>query len=377
MAVRTRTVTELMTASAHEQVVFVAEREAELRAIIAIHSTALGPSLGGVRFWRYASERDALADALALSEAMTRKASIAGLHQGGGKAVVLWDDPDRPRPPELLAALGRAIDALGGRYLAAEDVGATTADMDALADVTPWVTGVSESRGGSGDPSPVTAQGVLHAMHAVCAHLDGDSDLRGRRVVVQGAGHVGTHLARLLVDAGALVTVSDLFDGRADALARALDVAAVPADAAVTTPCDILSPNALGGVIEAPVVDRLRCRAVVGAANNQLAADGVDVLLAARGVLFAPDVVVSAGGIVNIAEELTGYDRGRALERVARIEATLTAVLAEAAARGITPQRAAEEIADRRVREEGAGRRWQPGDPAAWTNGAPLTKLRP
>src|SRR5262245_40493371 len=163
MPVRTRTVTELMTAAGHEQVVFVADRHAGLRAIIAVHSTALGPSLGGVRFWRYASERDALADALALAHAMTRKASIAGLHQGGGKAVVLWDDPDRPRPRELLHALGRAIDDLGGRYLAAEDVGATTADMDGIADVTPWVTGVDESRGGSGDPSPVTAWGVMHA----------------------------------------------------------------------------------------------------------------------------------------------------------------------------------------------------------------------
>src|SRR5262245_39136207 len=150
MSVRSRTVTELMTASGHEQVVFVADRDVSLRAIIAIHSTALGPSLGGVRFWRYSSEREALADVLALAAAMTRKASIAGLHQGGGKAVVLWDDPERPRPPELLHALGRAIDELGGRYLAAEDVGASTADMNGLAAVTPWVTGVSESLGGSG-----------------------------------------------------------------------------------------------------------------------------------------------------------------------------------------------------------------------------------
>ena len=377
MPVRTRTVTELMSGAGHEQVLFVAEHDVGLRAIIAIHSTALGPSLGGVRFWRYPSEREALADVLALAAAMTRKAAIAGLYQGGGKAVVLWDEPDRPRPRPLLEALGRAIDGLGGRYLAAEDVGATTADMDALDDVTPWVTGVSESRGGSGDPSPVTAYGVLHAMHAVCAHLDGDRALHGKRVVVQGAGHVGTHLARLLVDAGAHVVVSDLFDARAQALARELGVESVPAEVAVTTPCDILSPNALGGVLDAPIVGRLRCRAVVGAANNQLATDGVDVMLAERGVLFAPDVVVSAGGIVNIAEEFTGYDRARALARVAGIEAMLTRVIDDAAARGVTPQRAAQDLADRRVREEGAGRRFTPGDPAAWTNGAPLTRLRP
>ncbi|MFI5046108.1 MAG: Glu/Leu/Phe/Val dehydrogenase [Acidimicrobiia bacterium] len=377
MPVRTRTVTELMTTAGHEQVVYVAERAVGLRAIIAIHSTALGPSLGGVRFWHYDSERDALADALALSEAMTRKAAIAGLHQGGGKAVVFWDEPDRPRPRALLHALGRAIDALGGRYLAAEDVGATTADMDALVEVTPWVTGVDESLGGSGDPSPVTAWGVLHAMHAVCAHLDGDRGLLDRRVVVQGAGHVGTHLARLLVAAGAQVMVADIDASRADALARELGVGSVTAHEAVTTPCDILSPNALGGVLDARTAERLECRAVVGAANNQLTTDGVDVLLAARGVVFAPDFVVGAGGIINIAEEFTGYDRARALDRAAGIEATVTRVLDEAAARGCTPLRAAEELADRRVRDEGGGRRWQPGDPAAWTNGAPLIRLRP
>src|SRR5215510_11276226 len=234
MPVRTRTVTELMTASGHEQVVFVANRDVGLRAIIAIHSTALGPSLGGVRFHHYDTERAALADVLALSEAMTRKAAVAGLHQGGGKTVVFWDDPEQARPRELLHVLGRAIDALGGRYLAAEDVGATTADMDALAEVTPWVTGVDVARGGSGDPSPVTAWGVLHAMHAVCAHLDGDRELRGRRVVVQGAGHVGAHLGQLLVDAGAHVAVSDLVSERAVSLADSIGATVVDARDALT-----------------------------------------------------------------------------------------------------------------------------------------------
>src|SRR5215472_6817576 len=191
MPVRTRTVTELMTAAGHEQVVFVADRDVGLRAIIAVHSTALGPSLGGVRFHHYDTERAALTDVLALSEAMTRKAAVAGLHQGGGKAVVFWDDPERTHPRELLHALGRAIDALGGRYLAAEDVGATTADMDALAEVTPWVTGVDVRDGGSGDPSPVTAFGVVCAMRAALRELDGDGSLRNRTVHVVGIGHVG------------------------------------------------------------------------------------------------------------------------------------------------------------------------------------------
>jgi glutamate dehydrogenase/leucine dehydrogenase len=377
MPVRTRTVSELMTAAGHEQVVFVAEREVGLRAVIAIHSTALGPSLGGVRFWHYDSERDALADVLALSEAMTRKASIAGLHQGGGKAVVFWDQPDRPRPRALLHALGRAIDDLGGRYLAAEDVGATTADMDALAEVTPWATGVDPARGGSGDPSPATAWGVVHAMHAVCAHLDGDRTLTGRRVVVQGAGHVGSHLARFLVRAGAEVTVSDLYPDRARVIADELGVATVAHEDVLSAPCDLLSPNALGGVLDAEAVGRVRCRAVVGAANNQLASPGIAAALASRGVLFVPDFVVSAGGIVNIAEEFNGYDRDRAFAHVATIETTTARVLDDARRRGVTPQRAAVERADRRVTEEGRGRRWQPGDPAAWTGGAPLTRLRP
>lgn len=376
MPVRTRTVTELMGAAGHEQVVFVADRDVDLRAVIAIHSTALGPSLGGIRFWRYENERDALVDVLALSQAMTRKASIAGLHQGGGKAVVIWNDPSSPRSRGLLHALGRAIDDLGGRYLAAEDVGATTADMDAIAEVTPWVTGVDESRGGSGDPSPVTAVGVLHAMRAVAAHLDG-GDLRGRRVVVQGAGHVGSHVARLLAADGVEVVASDLFRERAEALAEEVGAAVVGHEDALTTPCDLLSPNALGGVLDEQTIPRLRCRAVVGAANNQLGAVDADRALAERGILFAPDFVVSAGGIINLAEEFTGYDRGRALARAAGIGPALARVLTTAAERGVTPQRAAVDLADARVRDEGAGRRWRPGDPAAWTDGQPLTRLRP
>ena len=312
MAVRTRTVTELMGVAGHEQVVFVAERDVGLRAIIAIHSTALGPSLGGIRFWRYANEREALVDALALSEAMTLKASIAGLHQGGGKAVVFWDDPDAPRSRELLHRLGRAIDDLGGRYLAAEDVGATPADMNGLAEVTPWVTGVDEALGGSGDPSPMTAWGVLHGMRAVRTKLDGERELRGQRVLVQGVGHVGARLARLLVDEGAEVVVSDVRAERADALVRELGVASVPYEHALSTACDILSPNALGGVFHDGTIPQLACRAIVGAANNQLGTPDADRALAERGILFAPDFVVGGGGIINIAEEFTGYDRTRA-----------------------------------------------------------------
>ena len=376
-SVRGRSVTDLMARHGHEQVVYVADANAGLRAIIAIHSTALGPSLGGVRFRNYDTEADALDDVLRLSEAMSLKASISGLHQGGGKAVVRWDDPDRARPQVLLEALGRAIDDLGGRYLAAEDVGATTADMNGLARVTPWVTGVDEAQGGSGDPSPVTAYGVLHGMRAAMAELDGDSTLRDRHVVIQGVGHVGAHLARLLVEDGARVTVADVFTARADALARELGVDTVASEVAFATSCDVLAPCALGGALDDVTIPQLRCRAVVGAANNQLGTLTADAQLADLGILYAPDFVVNAGGIINLAEEFVGYDRARALERTAGIETTTAEVFRVAREQGIPPGRAAEALARRRIEVEGAGRRWQPGDPAAWTNGKPLTRLRP
>jgi leucine dehydrogenase len=313
---------------------------------------------------------------------MTWKAAMAGLHQGGGKAVVLWDRPDEPRPPELLAALGRAIDGLGGRYLAAEDVGATTADMDALAAVTPWVTGVSESLGGSGDPSPVTAFGVVCAMRAALhahsgLHAGKQESLHGRRVVVQGAGHVGAHLVRLLVDDGAEVLVADRDPARAARVAEATGCAVVEAEHALTTWCDVLAPCALGGVLTEEVAPHLRCKVVVGAANNQLANRRADLAIAARGILVVPDFVAGAGGIVNIAQEFTGYDRDRAYAETARIEATTTRVLEWARHDGVTPTVAALAMARRRVEEEGQGRRWRPGDPAAWTEGRPLVRLRP
>ncbi|MCZ7527115.1 MAG: hypothetical protein M5U14_12470 [Acidimicrobiia bacterium] len=281
-------VTELMADAGHEQVVFVTDRPSGLRAVIAVHSTALGPALGGIRFWRYRSEEEAVVDVLRLSEAMTCKAAVAGLHQGGGKAVVLVDDPRRPRDETLLRALGRAIDELGGRYLAAEDVGATTRDMDLIARETPWVTGVSEADGGSGDPSPATALGVLHGMRAACGEAFGDRDLAGRRVVVQGAGHVGACLVHLLVEAGARVGVADVRPEPVAELVDRLEVEGLDPATVLEQPCDVLSPCALGGVLDEGSVPRLRCQVVAGAANNQLASRVVDDLLAERGILYAP-----------------------------------------------------------------------------------------
>jgi leucine dehydrogenase len=373
----TDALTEQMAARGHEQVVFVADPSVGLRAVIAVHSTALGPSLGGVRFWRYAHEDDAIVDVLRLSEAMTLKAAAAGLHQGGGKAVVLVDDPDVPRTPALLHALGRAIHELGGRYLAAEDVGATQRDMDLLADVTPWVTGVDPAHGGSGDPSPVTAVGVVAAIRAVLAHLDGDPTLAGRRVAVQGTGHVGTHLVEQLAAAGASVVVADVDAGRAEAVAAAHGATVVDAGEILVQECDVLAPCALGAVLDSATVPELRCRAVCGAANNQLADDAVDDLLAGRGIVYVPDFVANAGGIINIAEEFTGYSRARALERTERIGDTVRQVLDVGRAEGLPPGRAATRMARIRVEAEGAGRRWAPGDSAAWTDGEPLRSLRP
>src|SRR5215207_1180885 len=369
-------VTELMIERGHEQVVFVADAPSALRAVIAVHSTALGPSLGGIRFWRYPSERDAVVDVLRLSEAMSLKAAAAGLHQGGGKAVVLCDDPDEPRSEPLLQAMGRAIDELGGRYIAAEDVGATPRDMQVIASETTWVTGI-DAPGGSGDPSPMTAYGVLCSMQSVAEELDGDQSLAGKRVVVDGVGHVGSRLARLVVEAGARVAVADVNQERVDALVRELGAEPLALDRALEEPCDILSPCALGGALNEKTIPQLQCRAVCGAANNQLADADDDDALAARGILYAPDFVVNAGGIINLAEEFVGYDRDNARKRTAQIADTVRRVFDAAHAEGIPPGRAAEAMARRRIAEEGSGRRWQPGDPAAWTHGAPLRTLRP
>jgi leucine dehydrogenase len=378
MPLRGVSIGEVMASRGHEQVVFVADRASGLRAVIAIHSTALGPSLGGIRFWRYPAEAEAVRDALRLSEAMTLKAAVAGLHQGGGKAVVLVDDPDQPRSEELLRAMGRTIDELGGRYIAAEDVGATPRDMDLISAETPWVTGVDEELGGSGDPSPVTAVGVMHGMRAVCSEMFGEAALEGRRVVVQGAGHVGAHLVRLLGESGADVGVADINRERAAEVAARFGARVLDAQSVVQEPCDILAPCALGGVISRDVVPTLQCRAIVGAANNQLSDPSVADHLAARSIVYAPDFVVNAGGIINIAEEFVGYSRERALAKAAMIEATTARVLTEARTLGCTTERAAEELARRRIAEEAIpGGRWHPGSPAAWTAGQPLRSLRP
>lgn len=336
----------------YEQVVFCHDRPSGLRAIIAIHSTRLGPSLGGTRFHPYATEDEALEDVLRLARGMTYKSAVAGLDLGGGKAVVIGD-PRTARTEQLLRAYGRFVDSLGGRYITAEDVGTTQADMDLILRETTYVTGVSQSLGGSGDPSAATAQGVLYAMKAVARHLWGETSLEGRAVVVSGVGKVGYNLVRHLVEERAVVIVADVVPAAVDRAALELGVEVVPPEKAHAVDCEIFSPCALGGTLSAATIPELRCAAVVGSANNQLAEPGCAQLLEEAGILYAPDYVVNAGGIINVAEELKGYDRDRADGEIRRIFDTTAAVLATAGAEGITTAEAADRVAERRLEQVG------------------------
>jgi glutamate dehydrogenase/leucine dehydrogenase len=339
-----------IVAGDHEQVVFCHDRPTGLRAIVAIHSTVLGPSLGGTRFFPYPDEDAALTDVLRLAEGMTYKAAVAGLDQGGGKAVIIGD-PGTDRTDELMLAYGRFIDALAGRYVTAEDVGTTQVDMDLISQVTRYVTGTSESLGGSGDPSAATAHGLVSAMKALLFLSSGADDLKGTHVVVAGVGKVGSYLVGHLVKEGVRVTIADVKSQAVERVQAAYDVAVVAADDAHRIPCDIFSPCGLGAVLNPATIPELRCWAVAGAANNQLASPACGQLLADAGILYAPDFVVNAGGIINIASERApaGYDHDRAFANVARIYDTTLDVFDAAKQDGLTPDEAALVIARRRL----------------------------
>ena len=335
----------------YEQVVFCHDRGTGLRAIVAIHSTRLGPALGGTRFYPYTSEAAGLEDVLRLARGMTYKAAAAGLDLGGGKAVI-FGDPARDRTEALIRAYGRYVDALGGRYLTAEDVGTTQADMDLVRRETRFVTGVSRELGGSGDPSEATAYGVLWAMKAVALRLWGDTSLVGRHVAVAGVGKVGSALVQHLVKERARVTVADVTPAAAEwAVAEAgAEVVAVEKIHAVD--CDIYAPCALGGALSAETIPELRCAAVVGSANNQLADGGASArALSGAGILYAPDFVANAGGLINIAEELApgGYRPDLAQRAVERIFDTVTSVLQTAEVDGVTTAEAADRLAESRI----------------------------
>ena len=340
----------LMVPDGFEQVSYGHDAASGLRAIVAIHSTVLGPGLGGTRFWPFADEGAALVDVCRLAKGMTYKHAAAGLDQGGGKAVIIGD-PAELRTEALILAYARFVDGLGGRYVTAEDVGTTQADMDLIRTLTPYVTGVSEALGGSGDPSPATALGVLWAMRAVAQRLWGDDSLAGRHVAISGVGKVGGALADHLHAEGARLTIADVRPAATEAVRARTGAAVVSVADIHRVPCDLYSPCALGAALDAITIPQLQSAAVAGCANNQLATDEDAVRIDRSGVLYAPDYVVNAGGVINIAEERhrDGYDRQRAEARIASIYDTTRRVLDLAAAEGIPTAVAADRYAEARL----------------------------
>ena len=342
----------------HEQIVHGYDKVSGLKAIIAIHSTALGPALGGTRFFPYESEEDAIEDVLRLSKGMTYKAAAAGLDLGGGKAVIIGD-PRQSKSERLFRAYGRIVDSLQGRYITAEDVGTTTQDMDIVRRETRWALGSSVALGGSGDPSPVTARGLHAAARAVAQKLWGDNDLAGRRFAVQGVGKVGSAFVRLLVESRAEVVVTDAYPPAVDDAVETFGVKPVEPEEIYEVDCDFFSPCALGATLNEETIPRLNCSAIVGSANNQLATEDDAHLLAERGILYAPDFVVNAGGLINVYDELTGYSKTRALHRVDSIFDATMNILDTAERHSISPNEAAVKVADERIRDIGDLRRFR------------------
>ncbi|MEN8114092.1 MAG: Glu/Leu/Phe/Val dehydrogenase dimerization domain-containing protein [Actinomycetota bacterium] len=346
----------------HEEVLFGVDHESGLRTIIAIHNTSLGPALGGTRFYPYDNEEAALRDVLRLSKGMTLKSAAAGLDLGGGKAVIIGD-PATIRSERLIRAYGRVIDSLGGRYITAEDVGTTVDDMVLIARETKWVSGLPFAQGGSGDPSPATARGVMASLRAIGERLWGTDDVAGKRIAIQGVGKVGMDLVRRLTEAGAETIVTDT---NHEAVAHAVETygsKAVDLADIYDVDCDVFSPCALGATLNEETIPRLRCQAIAGSANNQLATDLDGDRLAEVGILYAPDFIVNAGGVINIAVETDGYSSERAGMMVDRIYDNLTAVFKTVDSDGVGPQVAALRVAQRRIDQVGGLRiRRRPGE---------------
>jgi len=349
-----------MVEMGHERVLVCSNPDVGLQAIIAVHSTVLGPGLGGVRMWPYGSTEEAVTDVLRLSRGMTYKAAAAGLNLGGGKAVIVGD-PKKEKTEALLRAFGRYVDSLNGLYITAEDVGTDLEDMEVIQHETRWVTGVSPEHGGGGDPSPVTAFGVLQGIQAAVAFQSGDGVLAGRSVAVQGLGNVGYNLARFLREAGAKVFAADI-DANATGRARdELGVEVVPTAEILAVPCDVVAPCALGAVLNDESIPRLRCRIVAGAANNQLADErrhGQE--LHERGILYAPDFVINAGGLISVYNEIVGYNRDTAMRMARGIHANMARVFEISRAQSIPTALAADRLAEERIARVKAlgGRHW-------------------
>lgn len=337
----------------HEQVIFCSDAASGLRAIIAIYSTALGPALGGTRFYSYPDEAAALTDALNLSRAMAYKAACAGLDLGGGKAVIIGD-PKKDKTEALLRAYGRFIQSLGGRYYTACDVGTNPQDMDVVARECQFVSGRTEAYGGSGDSAVLTALGVMEGMRAAAEHLWGKPELKGRRVGVSGAGKVGRRLIEHLLSEGASVVVADTDATAIDHVSQQHpEIGQAAVDDLPALALDVFSPCALGGALTESVVQVLQAQVVCGAANNQLAHPGIDKLLQDRGILYAPDYVVNAGGLIQVADAIDGFSLPRARERASRIFGTTRQVFALAEEEGIPYGQAADRMAEQRMRDIG------------------------
>jgi len=346
----------------YEQLVFCHDKATGLRAVVAIHDTTLGPALGGCRMYPYATEEDALVDVLRLARGMTYKAAASGLNLGGGKSVIIGD-PRADKSEALFRSFGRYIETLGGRYIVAEDVGTSTEDANFIRVETSYVVGVDVTRGGSGDPSPFTALGVLQGMRACVEEVFGTTSLEDRTVAVQGLGHVGYNLCRLLQGEGARLIVTDL-DGRAvERVVGEFSTKAVDPDEILTIPCDVFAPCALGAVINDETVPDLRCAIVAGSANNVLAESRHGEALADRGILYAPDYVINAGGLINVADELEGYNERRATKLVMRIEDRIRSIITISKRDGVPTNVAADTLALERIAAIGSMERLHTGHP--------------
>ncbi len=332
----------------YEQLVFCQDKHSGLKAIIAIHDTTLGPALGGTRMWAYESEDAAIEDVLRLARGMTYKNAAAGLNLGGGKAVIIGD-PQKNKSEELFRAFGRYIQSLNGRYITAEDVGTTVTDMDIIHEETDYVTGISPAFGSSGNPSPVTAYGVYKGMKAAAKSAYGSDSLDGKVIAVQGVGNVAYHLCRHLRQEGASLIVTDINKSAVQMAVDAFGAKAVdPADI-YGVECDIFSPCALGGVINDQTIPKLKAKVIAGAANNQLKDTVHGDLIYKMGIIYAPDYVINAGGVINVADELYGYNRERAMKKVEQVYDSIENVINISIRDGIPSYLAADRMAEERI----------------------------
>lgn len=335
----------------HEQVMFCNDKQTGLKAIIAIHDTRLGPALGGMRMWQYTSEKLALMDALRLSRGMTYKAAISGLNLGGGKAVIIGDS-NTLKSEKLLRRFGRFINNLNGKFITGEDVGMTPKDMEYVRMETPFVVGVPEHLGGSGDPSPVTAYGVWISIKASLKYTFGDESIKGKKLALQGLGHVGEQLLKLLIKEGAQIVVTDVNEERVSEIIKNYKVKAVTPDKIYDEEMDVFSPCALGAIISNETIDKLKCKIIAGSANNQLADENYHGnLLKQKGILYAPDFLINAGGLINVYSELNGYNRNHVMAMVDHIYDVCLELFKKADKENASTAIIAKQMAEKRIEE--------------------------